>query len=160
MNCSGDRGFTLLELLIVILVIVLVLAVTYPSLSKGSAAIHLRTTGRDVLNIFRYAREKAVTEQVGMRVTADRERQRLVVADDLGDGGRFYLMPQDVKIERLALGGKEITDASMVIRFLPNGSSDRGEVLLRSEAGSYLRIISDSLTGGARIEAGQGDSLP
>ena len=95
-----------------------------------------------------------------MRVTVDREKQRLVVADDLGDGGRFYLMPKDVKINRLALGGKEITDASMVIRFLPNGSSDRGEVILRSEAGSFLRIISDPLTGGARIESGQGESLP
>ena len=71
--------------------------------------IHLRTTGRDVLNIFRYAREKAVTEQVGMRVTVDREKQRMVVSDDLGDGGRSYLMPKDVKISRLVLGGKEVT---------------------------------------------------
>jgi prepilin-type N-terminal cleavage/methylation domain-containing protein len=155
MSRSKDRGFTLLELLIVILVIVLVLAVSYPSLSRGSSSVHLHTTGRDILNIFRYARERAVTEQVGMKVTADREKQRLVVADDLGDGGRFYLMPQDVKIERLALGGKEVADASMVVRFLPNGSSDTGEVLLKSEAGSFLRIISDPLTGGARIESGQ-----
>ena len=106
MNRARDKGFTLLELLIVVLVLVLVLAVSYPSLSRGSASVHLRTTGRDVLNIFRYAREKAVTEQVGMRVTADREKQRLVVADDLGDGGRFYLMPKDVKIERLVWGAK------------------------------------------------------
>ena len=48
----------------------------------------------------------------------------------------------------------------MVIRFLPNGSSDSGEVLLKSEAGSFLRIISDPITGGARIESGQGDNLP
>jgi prepilin-type N-terminal cleavage/methylation domain-containing protein len=160
MNGSGNKGFTLLELLIVVLVIVLVLAVTYPSLSRGSSSVHLRTTGRDVLNIFRYAREKAVTEQVGMRVTADREKQRIVVSDDLGDGGRFYLMPRDVKMEGLTLGGKEIADASMVIRFLPNGSSDRGEVHLKSEAGSHLRIICDPLAGGARIETGQGESFP
>ena len=106
MNRATDQGFTLLELLIVVLVVGLVLAVSYPSLSRGSAVVHLRTTSRDVLNIFRYAREKAVTEQIGMRVTADREKQRMVVADDLGDGGRFYLMPKDVKIERIALGGK------------------------------------------------------
>jgi prepilin-type N-terminal cleavage/methylation domain-containing protein len=160
MNSSTDQGFTLLELLIVILVVVLVLAVSYPSLSRGSASIHLRTTSRDVLNIFRYARERAVTEQVGIRVTVDREKQRLVVADDLGDGGRFYLMPQDVKIDRIALGGKEMADGSMVIRFLPNGSSDSGEVLLKSKSGSFLRIISDPLTGGARIESGQGENLP
>ena len=85
MNRATDQGFTLLELLIVVLVVVLVLAVSYPSLSRGSASLHLRTTGRDVLNIFRYAREKAVTEQIGMRVTADREKQRMVV---VGRSGR------------------------------------------------------------------------
>jgi general secretion pathway protein H len=160
MNRATNQGFTLLELLIVVLVVVLVLAVSFPSLSRGSASLHLRTTGRDVLNIFRYAREKAVTEQVGMRVTADREKQRMVVSDDLEDGGRSYLMPKDVKIIRFVLGGKEVTEASMVIRFLPNGGSDSGEVLLKSEAGSFLRIISDPLTGGARIESGRGENLP
>jgi len=160
MNRETDQGFTLLELLIVILVVVLVLAVSFPALSRSSAALHLRTTSRDVLNIFRYAREKAVTEQVGMRITADREKQRMVVSDDLENGGRSYLMPKDVKISRLVLGGKEVTEASMVIRFLPNGGSDSGEVLLKSEAGSFLRVISDPLTGGARIESGQGDNLP
>ena len=59
MNRTTDPGFTLLELLIVVLVVGLVLAVSYPSLSRGSAVVHLRTTSRDVLNIFRYAREKA-----------------------------------------------------------------------------------------------------
>jgi prepilin-type N-terminal cleavage/methylation domain-containing protein len=160
MNHSSNQGFTLLELLIVLLVIVLILTVSYPSLSRGSASLHLRTTGRDVLNIFRYAREKAVTEQVGVKVTADREKQRLVVADDLGDGPPSYLMPRDVTIERIVLGGKEIADGSMVIRFLPNGSSDSAEVLLKSGAGSFLRIISDPLAGGARIESGEGENLP
>jgi prepilin-type N-terminal cleavage/methylation domain-containing protein len=154
---SKNHGFTLLELLIVVFLVATVLAVSIPSLSRGSGTIHLNTTGRDILNIFRYAREKAVTEQIGMRVTANRERQRLVVADDLGDGGRSYLMPQDVKIERIALGGKEVLDRSMVIRFLPNGSSDTAEILLKSDSGSSLRIISDPLAGGARIEAGQGE---
>jgi prepilin-type N-terminal cleavage/methylation domain-containing protein len=160
MNRASNQGFTFLELLIVILVIALVLTVSYPSLSKGSASMHLRTTGRDVLNIFRYAREKAVTEQVGMRITADREKQRLVVTDDFGDGPPSYLMPRDVKIVRIVLGGKEIAEGSMAIRFLPNGSSDGAEVLLKSDAGSFLRIISDPLAGGARMESGEGENLP
>lgn len=160
MKSSKDRGFTLLELLVVVLVIVLVLAVTIPSMSRSSASVSLRTTSRDVLNIFRYAREKAVTEQVGMKVTADRENQRLIVADDFGIGPPAYLMPTDVKIERIVLGGKNITDGPVVLRFLPNGSSDLGEVVLKSKAGSFLRIISDPLAGGARIEKGEGENLP
>ena len=159
MNNPGNQGFTLLELLIVVLVVALVLAVSYPSLSRGSASIRLRSTGRDVLNTFRYAREKAVTEQLGMKVTVDRKNQRLVLANDLGDGSRTYPMPSDVKIHRIALGGREILEGSAVVRFLPNGSSDAVELLLKSDSDSLVRIVSDPITGGARIESGSGENF-
>jgi len=148
----------LLELIIVVLVMALVLAVSYPSLSRGSASIHLRSTARDVLNTFRFAREKAVTEQVGMKVMVDRQKQQLVLTDDLGDGSRTYDMPKDVKIQRMALAGTEITEGPLTIRFLPNGSSESAEILLESDSGATLRIVSDPITGGARIETGSGEN--
>jgi prepilin-type N-terminal cleavage/methylation domain-containing protein len=160
MNNYKSHGFTLLELLIVVLIIALVLAVSYPALSRGSIALHLRTTARDVLNTFRYAREKAVTEQTGMRVTVDKENQKLILANDLGDGSREYVLPHDVKIQRIALAGNAIEEGSMIVRFRPNGSSDKAEILLQSGTGSLLRIVSDPITGGARIEPGSGESSP
>ena len=161
MNLHRDQGFTLLELLIVVLVIALVLAVSYPSLSRGSSSLHLRAAGRDVLNTFRYAREKAVTEQTAMMVTVDRDKQELVLSDSVGDGARRYLMPQDVKIHRMSLAGTEVMQGQrpLVVRFLPNGSSDNAEVLLESGTGSLLRVITDPMTGGARIETGQGENF-
>jgi prepilin-type N-terminal cleavage/methylation domain-containing protein len=156
MKDSRSAGFTLLELMMVVLVIALVLSVSYPSLSRGSTALHLRATGRDVLNIFRYAREKAVTEQTGMKITVDRQNQQLVLSDNLGDGKRSYAPPNDVKIERITLAGEEIVDGPMVVRFLPNGGSDSAEVLLRSRTGLFLRVLTDPITGGARIESGAG----
>ena len=159
MKPSPDQGFTLMELVIVVVVIALVLAVSYPSLSRGSAAIKLRSTGRDVLNTFRYAREKAVTEQTGMRVTVDREKQELILSDDLGDGRRTYRLSDGVRIQRLVLGGTEVTEGPLVVRFLPNGSAENAEVLLQSKTGSYLRVITDPITGGARAEKGLGESF-
>jgi len=160
MNLSKDRGFTLLELLVVVLVVALVLAVSYPSLSRGSQSLHLRATGRDILNSFRYAREKAVTEQTGMMVTLDREKQELVLSDLLGDGMRSYTLPREVKIQRMALAGAEVVRGPLVVRFLPNGGADSAEVLLQSESGAMLRIVSDPISGGARIESGTGGSTP
>ena len=61
-------------------------------------------------------------------------------------------MPDDVIIDRMALGGNEVFDNYMDVRFLPNGSCDAVEVLLTSESGLQLNIISDPLIGGARIE--------
>ncbi len=160
MKLSQERGFTLLELMIVVLVMALVLAVSYPSLSRGSTALHLRATSRDILNTFRYAREKSVTEQTGMRVTVDRQQQEITLSDSLGEGSRKFALPKDVKIQRVALAGTEVLDGPLVIRFLPNGSSDSAEVLLRSDTGAFLRIFSDPIRGGARIAPGQGESFP
>jgi general secretion pathway protein H len=160
MNSYKSKGFTLLELLIVVLIIALVLAVSYPALSRGSTALHLRTTARDVLNTFRYAREKSVTEQTAMRITVDREKQKLILTNDLGENGREYFFPHDVRMQRIALAGKVTDEGSVVIRFLPNGSSDNAEILIRSETGSSFRIIADPITGGARIEPGSGESSP
>ena len=157
MRIPRDQGFTLLELIIVVVVIALVLTVSYPSLSRGSAAIKLRSTGRDVLNTFRYAREKAVTEQVGMRVTVDREKQELVLSDDLGDGSRRYALPEGVKIQRMIQGGTEVAEGPMVVRFLPNGSAEDAEVFLQSKTGAYLRVVTDPITGGARVDQGPGE---
>ena len=50
---GGERGFSLLELVMVLVVIALVLAVTYPALLRGGAALHLRASGRDVLSTLR-----------------------------------------------------------------------------------------------------------
>ena len=43
-----------------------------------------------------------------MRVAVDRDKQELVLTDDFGDGNRTYVLPQDVKIQRMPLAGNEV----------------------------------------------------
>jgi type II secretion system protein H len=148
---GSEKGFTLLEVIITLVIITLVLAVSYPSLSNATASLSLRTTGRDILSTFRYAREKAVTEQTAIRVTVDREHQVLQLSDDFGENKRQYALPETVRIQRVTLGGNEVEDSSATIRFLPNGSSDTVEVFLQSRNGAYLKIISDPINGGTCI---------
>jgi prepilin-type N-terminal cleavage/methylation domain-containing protein len=151
LNRRSIQGFTLLEIIIVTAIIAFAVAVTYPALSRGTVAIHLRTTGRQVLNTMRYAREKAITEQKVMKVWADRESQKIMLTDEFGDGAKTYPMPKDVKIQRVAMFGQEIVDGPLIIRFLPNGSAEDAEIVLQSRNGGLLRVITDPITGGARI---------
>jgi len=159
-NHLREQGFTLLELMVVIFIVSLVLALSYPSLSRGASSFHLKATGRDVLNTFRFAREKAITEQTGMQVTIDKEKQEIVLSDNLGENVKKYLLPQDVKILRMAMADHEVFENSLVIQFLPNGSSENAAVLLSSKTGSLLRIVTDPFSGGARIEPEQGEVFP
>jgi general secretion pathway protein H len=146
-----DAGFSLLELILVLVVMSLVLAVAYPSMSRGRTAFHLRAVGRDVISSFRLARETAVTEQRVMQVSVDAQAQQVTVSDDVGDSARSFRLPDDVKIVGLSSNGEEVAQGPWAIRFLPNGSSDDGQVLLKADTGAHFKIAIDSLTGAARM---------
>lgn len=140
----------------VILVMALAVAITYPALTHGSAIFQLRAAGRNVLNTLRYAREKAITEQQRLMVVVDREAQRVVLSDEFGEGARTLVMPSHIRIERVALEGRELAQGPLVLRFLPNGSSESAEIVLASDSGGVLRIVTDPITGGARVATGRG----
>lgn len=150
-----SAGFTLLELIMVIVVIGLAIAISFPALSRGTATIHLRSAGRDVLNVLRYAREKAITGQREMRFVAEKQGSQVMLTDELGETGKPYALPHGVIIDSIFAGNEEIREGSLVVRFLPNGSSTPATIVLKSDAGGYLRIVTDPITGGARIVTGQ-----
>jgi prepilin-type N-terminal cleavage/methylation domain-containing protein len=151
MNKTQDSGFTLLEMIVVVLVLALAVSVTYPSLMRGSSSLGLRACGRDVLNTFRLAKEKAITDQTNMIVTVDKEHGTLMLSNSLGDGLRTYNMPINVQINRIVLAGNEVADSFMNVRFLANGSADDAEVDLKSDSGLQIMVVTDPMTGGGRI---------
>jgi general secretion pathway protein H len=150
-----SAGFTLLELIMVIVVIALGIAISFPALSRGTSALHLRSAGRDVLNVLRYAREKAITEQREMHLVAEKQGRQVVLTDELGEGGKSHALPRDIIVDSVFAGAEEINEGPLVIRFLPNGSSTPATIVLKSDAGGYLRIVTDPITGGARLLPGQ-----
>jgi hypothetical protein len=101
-----------------------------------------------------------VTEQKFMMVHIDTQAQRLTVSDDVGDGSRSFALPGDVRLEVASSTGDAIPDGQLMIRFLPNGSGDDAQILLRSNTGATLRIVTDAITGAARILATPGEKLP
>jgi type II secretion system protein H len=155
----SEQGFTLAEIIITLVVIALVLAVSYPSLSRATASLSLQTAGRDILSTLRYAREKAVTEQTGMRVLVDINEQTIRLTDDFGEGNRKYMMPENVRIQGVILGGSESTEDVTTVRFLPNGSSASVEILLEARNGAHLKVVSDPLSGGACIRTGSEEDV-
>jgi type II secretion system protein H len=157
---TRESGFSLLELILVLVVMSLVLTMVYPSMSRGKTAFHLRAVGRDVVNALRVARESAVTEQKVMLVLVDSQAQQVTVSDEVGDGPRTFHPPDDVKILGLSGTGEEQPQGQLVIRFLPNGSSEDAQILVKADSGASLRIILDPITGGARILSTAGEKAP
>jgi hypothetical protein len=50
-------------------------------------------------------------------------------------------------------------EGPLVVRFLPNGSAGNAEVVLISDRGSVVRVVTDPITGGARVEQGSGEGI-
>jgi type II secretion system protein H len=170
-NEAGARrrngGFTLVEIVIVLLVMCLVAAITYPSIARGRTAFHLRAVGRDVIGAMRLARETAVTEQKVMVVQIDSQSQRITVSDEVGEGARSMSMPSDVRIEGVTRSkeGDATTAAQanldpLLIRFLPNGSAESALMMLVADTGASLKIATDPITGSARVVPNQGTRVP
>ena len=156
----SELGFNLLELVMVVLIISLALGISYPALSRGTATFHLRSTGRDILNTLRYAREKAITEQGNMKVTVDPQNQKVILSDEVGNNGRVYTLPHDVKIGQVFMEGQEVKEGPLVIHFVTNGSSENAEIHLVSSKGGVIKVVTDPITGGARIQTPQGENVP
>jgi general secretion pathway protein H len=149
---TRDGGFSLLELILVLVVMSLAMVIAYPSMSRGKTAFHLRAVARDVVSSLRLARETAVSEQKTMKVVVDSQAQTVTVSDDVGENPRIYRLPGDVKIEGLTADGQEGLQGPLVIRFLTNGSSDQAQIMVKAETGAHLKVLLDPFIGAARVQ--------
>jgi prepilin-type N-terminal cleavage/methylation domain-containing protein len=90
-SCSGlttpqpatSRGFTLLELLLVLALLAMAVAVAAPSLSRFFAGRSLDSEGRRMLALTRYAQSRAVSEGVPMVMWFDPELGKYGVKAEL-----------------------------------------------------------------------------
>lgn len=159
---SRERGFTLVELLIVCAIIGLLLCGSVPAFRESFRSAALRRAARDVCVTLRYARERAVSEEWGyvVRFEKDSNRCRLIrvtAPSDPGSGsnddarGRLDL-PKEVAIEESSY---PMTAEGFYVAFYPDGSADEGDILLGAPGGekretATIRIT--GLTGGVGLE--------
>lgn len=143
------RGFTLLEILVVISVIALLLAVV-PPLVKRSTSSELKSAVRDLVIGLRWARSEAVGERHSVALWVDTAERNYFVET------RPNRRPLPDSSKVLVTTVQSETDGSMAaIRFYPDGSSTGGSIDL-SVNGEGYRIKVDWLTGGVSLDGDPG----
>ena len=138
----ASRGFTLLELLVTLFVVVVAVGLTVPTIGKSADAIRLRSEVAAFAAFFRHAREQAITRRRAERVVVEPDARRLtlVVGEDTIDATRVF--PARLDIEPATPGG-------LVVRFDPEGTSSGGAFRLAS-SGAIYRVTVDAATGRVR----------
>lgn len=143
---SRHRGFTLVEILVVMVIMVLAYAMTAPMISAGVSGAELKAAARQIAAGLRKARSEAVVRKNEIALTVDVERRQFGLSGDK----RTYRFPEEIEVS-LFTAQSELMDAKTgAIRFYPDGSSTGGRVTLSRGERKYLVDV-DWMTGRVKI---------
>jgi general secretion pathway protein H len=143
------RGFTLVELLVVLVVLGMALAVVAPRFASSSPALAVRSAAQTLVAGLQLARNRAITENRAVVLRVDR------VAAAFEFEGRRRDLPGGVRLSRPDLQDDDPAEAPIEVRFFPDGSSSGAQIGVAHGAHRLLIDI-DWLTGTIQARAGEG----
>ncbi len=155
-----NRGFTLIEMVVVLVLISLSISLVVPSLSRIAKTVELRATVKKISAILRYYRSEAVqtgqTQQV--LFNPDLREVRIQAIDINGPEGekekreeltpiKKFILPEGIQMKELNIPASQQSADFPTIEFYPNGGSNGGSLLLDRQDHKGYRIKVNFLTG-------------
>lgn len=138
---SASRGFTLLELIVTLFIIVLTIGLAVPVVGRSSGAIRARADVAGFSAVLRHARERAITTRKSHAVVIDPAARKMTVFAGGTDG---ELKETRTLPERLTV--QATPPPALTVRFEPEGTSSGAEY--RVTAGDVVyRVTVDPVTG-------------
>jgi prepilin-type N-terminal cleavage/methylation domain-containing protein len=172
-NQNEQRAFTLIELMTVIVLIGIMTAMIIPEMKGTFEDALLRSTSRDLVNVFELASSRAISLNQFHRVRLDMETGRYVVERRVREGGLEEFVPlTDVSgcegelDKRIAIeihqAGEESPDttgnnnfqdqtSTDTISFYPDGTADAAVIMLKDRAGFQLALKINPITARVHI---------
>jgi general secretion pathway protein H len=141
-----EAGFTLLELLVVLFIMVLLVSQIPPLFTRGVAGVRLQGAVTDIADDLRMARATAIRTSHTADVTFDRSSRSYVVTGNK----QVRKLADDVGVTITAVTWAIPGSTQAGIEFLPDGSSSGGELAVTQGSRIY-RIVIDWLTGRVTI---------
>ena len=148
---KSSKGFSLFELVLVLMLLGVALAVVLPNMNRGLQDREVRQTALGLAASARDLRSRALLDGVPQRLVLDVPQNRYLVARS----GEVRL-PRDIAFASVS-GGESFDRDRTHFYFFPNGSILGGEIVLAdsTKAISYL-VRFDALTG--RVEVARGNA--
>lgn len=142
----GTRGFTLIEILVVLMLLGITLTVVPPLFSGGFGSAELRRDARELAGSLRHLRSSAIASQQSRALTLDVETRAYRLD---GRDGTIAIDP-DTHLELITAQSEMLDDGVGRIRFFPDGGATGGQVIL-TRAGRRLVVDIDWVTGRVKL---------
>ncbi len=141
---SRRTGFTLLELLVVLMIAALMLTLVAPNISQVMPGSELKAFTRHTSALLRELRSEAVSRSAIRTLQLDFEQRRFVTQQLTLDWPDQVLVQLTAgQLPSLML---QNSDSSQLM-FFSDGSSNGGLLVIRNEAANRYQIQVDALTG-------------
>lgn len=147
---KDNRGFTLLELLVVLLLLGLSSLIVLPAIDKGLRDREVRQSALEIAALARELRSKALRENSLQRLVFDPHENSYQAWD-----GRKIVLSQEIEIAGVE-GGEPIGEGLTQFLFYPNGSLLAEGVKISGREGFPVYLLRfDPLTGRVVVLRGE-----
>ena len=156
-NLISRKGFTLMEMLIVLAVIVLILGVSIPFFSSFTKGAKLKTAAKDITAVLNTARNLVITHRRNYSVTFDysaRPHSYYITDEDNQLYEKKYYLPSSIRFNRPSNPDQPTTFTSDEAIFSSTGglTAGAGSAWIADRRGDFRRISVSNTTGRVKID--------
>ena len=165
MRHSSQTGFTLIELIAVMIIIGLVLAVVFPRFSNIGET-HLKTDASKLQTLITYLYEASETRNLYYRINFDLERESVLVESsrdgveylpEADRGLRVLRFSPGVDLAEVEVAGLGVTNTGELrVVFTPTGTTEPFRVNLGAGDRAPMTITFNPYSGRVKVESGDG----
>lgn len=148
---NRQGGFTLLELTLVAVIILILVCISVPLFKRTYQDLRLTSSAKEIASVMQFCRERAVFERKNFRFKVDPDKKAYqLFAEDEDKGkflplrsrwGRAFKIPDGIDIE---------TDQDTV-DFFPDGTASPASLYLTNKESQVFTILIEQDTGLVRV---------
>ena len=139
------KGYTLIELVLLTIIIAILVAVSTPLFRKTFASLELKDTSFNVAKLIGFAQEKAIIERTPYKLIIDKDKSSFQLRRQSPDDSRKYVKIKEKYGRRFTLPRGLRFKKDNEIIFYPDGRSDRAIITILGKTKSLKINVKGSL---------------